>query len=225
MKPASTGAVTERQPSRSEIVTDAAVHAIGIAAGFSGTVVLLMEALPRGDSVALAAVLIYSAGLLAMWICSCAYNLAIRSPRRESLRCSDQSAIFAMIAGTYTPFTLLYLDGAWALSMTLLVWLVAGLGIALRIFHPERFERISIGLYLALGWVGLVTVGPMLSAMSLSTLLLLAIGGLIYTAGVAFHVWERLPFQTAIWHVFVLAAAACHYAAILGTLYALEAAL
>lgn len=214
-----------RQRSRSEIATDAAVHAVGIAAGFAGAVALLIVALPQGNGTALAAVAVYSTGLLAMWTCSCAYNLSLGSPRRELLRCSDQSAIFAMIAGTYTPFTLLYLDGYWAPAMTLLVWLVAGLGIALRIFHPHRFERISTALYLTLGWVGLVTVGPMLNAMDGSTLLLLAAGGLLYTAGVVFHLWERLPFQAAIWHAFVLVAASCHYAAILGTVAALNTAL
>ena len=214
-----------RQPSRSEYATDAAVHAVGIALGFAGAATLLIVALPRGDATALAAVTIYSAGLLAMWICSGFYNLWRSCRRRELLRCSDQSAIFAMIAGTYTPFSLIYMDGLLSLAMTLIIWLVAALGIALRLLHPDRFERVAVALYLALGWVGLVTFGPLLSSMAPSTLILLAIGGVLYSAGVIFHLWQKLPYQAAIWHAFVLVAATCHYAAVLGSVAALNSAL
>jgi hemolysin III len=214
-----------RRPTRSEILTDAVIHAIGIAAGFAGAITLIMIAIPHGDYAAIAAVAVYCTGLMAMWICSCVYNLCHASARRELLRCTDQSAIFAMIAGTYTPFTVLTMEGFWGLALTLIVWCVAGFGVAIRILRPDRFERISIGLYMALGWVGMLTVGPFLGSVPPSTLVLLAAGGLLYTAGVVFHLWEKLPFQTAIWHAFVLVAATCHYAAVYGTVAALESGL
>ena len=209
-----------RQPSRWEVATDAVVHGLGIALGFAGAVTLLLVAVPQGDWAALIAAVLYSAGLLAMWICSSFYNLWRSCPRRDLLRCSDQAAIFAMIAGTYTPFTLMYFEGYKAVLMTLAIWVVAGLSIALRLFQPVRFERVSIGLYLALGWVGVLALGPLLGAMAPLTLVLLAAGGVLYSAGIAFHVWDRLPFQSAIWHGFVLAAAGCHYAAVIGTMRA-----
>jgi hemolysin III len=222
MAPESGVSVGFRHKSRGEYATDAAVHGLGIGLGLAGAVALLVVAVPPGDLRAIAAVLIYSAGLLAMWICSGFYNLWPWSTRRELLRYSDQAAIFAMIAGTYTPFTLFYLDGLTAAAMTSLVWIVAGVGIAVRLLFPKSFDRISVGLYLAMGWVGLVTIGPLLGSMAPTTFALLTIGGLLYSAGVVFHLWERLPFQTAIWHAFVLVAAGCHYAAVLGTVLGLS---
>ena len=214
-----------RQPSRWEIASDAIVHALGIALGCAGAVTLLLVAVPRGDYAAYTAAALYSVGLIAMWVCSSFYNLWRSCPRRALLRCSDQAAIFAMIAGTYTPFTLMYFDGVKAIVMTLLIWAVAGLSIGLRLLQPIRFERVSIGLYLALGWVGVLALGPLFGAMDPLTLVLLAAGGLLYTAGIIFHLWDRLPFQSAIWHGFVLAAAGCHYAAVLGTMRAFATAL
>ena len=119
-----------------------------------------------------------------------------------------------MIAGTYTPFTLLALQGAWSWSFTCLVWSVALLGILLRLLHGRLFDRLSLGLYLVLGWIALAAIAPLVDALNTPTLILLAIGGALYTIGVIFHLWERLPFQNVIWHTFVVAAAAVHFAAV-----------
>ncbi|MGE3904564.1 MAG: hemolysin III family protein, partial [Reyranellaceae bacterium] len=155
----------------------------------------------------------------AMLICSAAYNLARNSRRRALLRRFDHAAIFAMIAGTYTPFTTLRLDGGWGAGLTAAVWTVATIGIALKLWKPHLVERASIPLYLALGWTIVVAVNPLLGALDPSTLVLLAVGGLLYTLGVAFHVWERLPYQNAAWHACVLAAAAVHYAAVIDAVF------
>ena len=166
-----------------------------------------------------------SGGLLAMLGCSAAYHLLRSSRRRELLRCFDHSAIFLMIAGTYTPFTLLRIKPLWAIVLTSLVWSIAALGIVLRLVRPQLFERLSIGFYLALGWAGLAAVGTLVPSVRLSTLVLLAAGGLLYTVGVVFHVRERLPFRTAIWHGFVLVAAAAHYVAVLDEIVVAHASL
>ena len=153
-----------------------------------------------------------------MFSCSAAYNLGRWSRHRDWLRNLDQAAIFVMIASTYTPFTILHLEGAWSLALTSFVWSFAAVGILMRLLHGRLFERLSTLLYLAFGWMALVALFPLLRALDATTVALLAAGGLLYTAGVIFHLWERLPFQNAIWHGFVFAAASLHYAAVAGSI-------
>jgi hemolysin III len=203
-----------RQLTRWEIGLDGAIHACAIVAGIVGAVVLLALASGRGGAADVAVVAVYSGGLIAMFGCSAAYNLARFTRHGTWLRNLDQAAIFLMIAGTYTPFTVLHLNGAWSVSLTSVIWSCAGLGILVRLVHGRLFERLSVGLYLVLGWMALVALAPLIDALDPATLILLATGGALYTVGVIFHLWERLPFQTAIWHLFVVAAAAVHYAAV-----------
>jgi hemolysin III len=204
-----------RTPAAREITADRAVHMVGIGLGAAGAIALVLVAAIEVGTRDLVAIVIYAAGLLAMLGCSAAYNVFHASGRREWLRRFDHAAIFAMIAGTYTPFTTRLASG-WASSLTAVIWTVAALGIALKLWQPRRIEAISVVLYLALGWIGLAAVEPFLAALDPSTLVLLALGGIIYTAGVIFHLWRRLPFQNAIWHGFVLVAASVQYAAVLG---------
>jgi hemolysin III len=204
-----------RALTRGERVADGLIHVVGITAGLVGAAILVIAAVTRGSPRELAALITYAGGLLAMLGCSAAYQILRSSRRRELLRCFDHSAIFLMIAGTYTPFTLLRTQPLWDAALTGIVWSIAAAGIALRLLRPRVFDRVSIGFYLALGWAGLAAIAPVVPFVQASTLALLGAGGLLYTAGVAFHVWERLPFQNAIWHAFVLVAAAMHYAAVL----------
>ena len=203
-----------RRLSRWEVGVDGAIHAAAIVAALVGAVALLWIAIVRGSADDIVVVAVYSTGLLAMLGCSCAYNLARWTRHGNWLRSLDNSAIFIMIAGTYTPFTVLHMQGAWSLSLTGAVWATAAAGILTRLFHGRLFDRISIGLYLALGWMGLIAFAPLVQALDSATLILLVVGGGLYTIGVVFHLWERLPFQNAIWHTFVVAAAATHYAAV-----------
>jgi hemolysin III len=216
-------AMTLRALTRKELVADGVIHVIGITAGLVGAAILVIAAARRGTPLELAALITYSGGLLAMLGCSAAYQLLRSSRRRELLRCFDHTAIFLMIAGTYTPFTLLRFKPLWAILLTGLVWSIATVGIVLRLVRPSLFDRVSIGFYLALGWAGLAAIGPLVPFLQTSTLVLLAAGGLLYTVGVIFHLWERLPFQNAIWHAFVLVAAAAHYAAVLDEIVAWHA--
>ncbi len=203
-----------RQPSRGELAADAAVHVLGILSGLAGAVTLVTLIAGHGSGLELAAILIYVAGLIAMLLCSAAYHLARRHPRRDLLQRFDHAAIFAMIAGTYTPFTVLALDGGWSVVLTTLIWSLAVAGIVLKLWQPRRFRRFAVTPYLLLGWVGLSACYPLYLALGPTVFALIAIGGALYTIGVLFHVWERLPFQNAIWHGFVLAAAAVHYVAV-----------
>lgn len=204
-----------RQPSRGELAADAAVHILGILSGLAGAATLLTLIAGHGSALELAAILIYVGGLIAMLLCSAAYHLARRHPRRDLLQRFDHAAIFAMIAGSYTPFTVLALDGGWSVVLTTLIWSLAVAGIVLKLWQPRRFRRFAVAPYLLLGWVGLSAFYPLYIALGPTIFALIAIGGALYTIGVLFHVWEKLPFQNAIWHAFVLAAAAVHYVAVL----------
>ena len=196
-------------------MADRVVHVVGIGLGTAAAIILVLVAAIDGRPGDLIPIMIYASGLVAMLGCSAAYNVFHTSVRRDWLRRFDHAAIFAMIAGTYTPFTT-RLAGDWAVGLTAAIWTVAATGIALKLLKPRRIETISVVLYLALGWIGLVAVGPFRAALDARTLALLALGGVVYTAGVAFHLWRRLPYQNAIWHGFVLVAASIHYVAVIG---------
>ena len=211
----------ERAYSRGELVADRTIHLVGVAAGIAGVVVLVSLVAVRSHWADLAPVVAYSAGLVAMLSFSAAYNLNYLGPYSMLLRRLDHAAIFLMIAGTYTPFTVNGLDGAWSVAMTTLVWVLAGIGVAIKLFAPlHRSTFYSAVLYLAFGWVGLIAIQPFLNGLSVPVLVLLGVGGLLYSIGVVFHALQRLPYQNAIWHGFVLAGAAAHFAAVLGIVIA-----
>lgn len=201
--------------SRAEVIADAAVHVLGLVLGFAACLSLAIVAWPREDLLLWFALALYGFGLLAMLGCSALYNL-VRDPRYKSIvRRFDHAAIFVMIAGTYTPFTLIAIGGAWGLGLLAFVWTVALGGVAVKLLWPGRFDRLSVVAYLLLGWSILVVLDPLWGALSAVGLVLLGTGGLLYSIGVVFHLWQRLPYQNVIWHVFVLAAAACHFSAVL----------
>jgi hemolysin III len=160
-------------------------------------------------------VVVYGAGLLAMLGCSALSNTTAPGPFKALWRRLDHAAIFVMIAGTYTPFAAVAIGGSWGTGLLVFVWSVAVAGVALKLFHPERIEALSTAAYLLLGWTILVAIDRLIAAVSLPALVLLASGGILYSVGVLFYRWRRLPYRRAIWHSFVLTGAACHYFAIL----------
>jgi hemolysin III len=213
--------VGERRVSPAELAADRLVHVIGLATGTAGAAVLVAIAAVGSRMIEVVSATVYSAGLIAMLAFSAAYNLARNSRHSELLQRFDHAAIFAMIAGTYTPFTTLGLTGNWAIGMTVAVWSIAALGITLKLtLPPRRFEGLSVVLYLVFGWLGLIAYEPLRQALGIPILALIGTGGLVYSLGVIFHGWQRLPYQNAIWHGFVLIAAAIHYAAVCGVVLA-----
>jgi hemolysin III len=146
-----------------------------------------------------------------------AYNIWPVSPAKWVLRQLDHAAIYLMIGGTYTVF-MAQMNSDLGVAALLGVWSTAAVGISLKLLLPGRLERVSIGLYMLLGWSGLAIFRTILAAIPTMSLWLLAVGGVIYTAGVAFHLWRTLRFHNAIWHVFVLVAACCHYCAVIAWL-------
>jgi hemolysin III len=204
-----------RLPTPHEIIADGLVHLVGIIAALIGTAILIGIGATGHEPLEFIALLIYSGSLLGVLACSAAYNHIRSNRHRDLLQRFDNSAIFVMIAGTYTPFTILRLETGWAITLTALVWLVATTGVAVRFLRPRLFDRLSIAFYLALGWIGVIAAKPFLASLQSSTFVLLLVGGMLYSVGVIFHVWQRLRFQNAIWHGFVVAAAAVHYFAVL----------
>ena len=198
-----------------EGIADRYVHLTGFAAALVGAVVLIVAAAQRQSALMIFSVAVYGFGLLGMIGASALYNSTAPSRRKEWFRRLDQAAIFLLIAGTYTPFALVRMAGMWGASIAALVWSVAIGGMALKLVHPRRLERFSTALYLGLGWVILVAPDPLFTDVPLKAIILLGLGGMLYSLGIVFHMWKGLPYHKAIWHGFVLAAAGCHYVAVL----------
>jgi hemolysin III len=199
---------------RGEIVADGVIHIVGVCFGLVGAVTLIVLASRATKVVAIESVFVYAVGLLAMLGFSAAYNLWPVSEMKWILRRFDHSAIFVLIAGTYTPFMTQLKISLASGGLLTGVWITAGLGVVLKLVLPGRFDRVAVVLYLLLGWSGAMFCGSIIASLPRLTLWLLAAGGALYSIGVIFHLWESLRFQNAIWHAFVLFAAGCHYAAV-----------
>ena len=198
---------------RSELLADGLVHAIGVGLGLIGAVALVFYAVNSTHGSNTAAYLVYAAGLMTMLVLSAAYNVWPVSRAKWFLRRLDHSAIFALIAATYTPFLVKAGTGSGSTALLMGVWLVAIGGVLLKLLWPGSLDRLSVVLYLLLGWAGAAAY-PVVATLPASTLWLIASGGILYSAGVLFHLWKSLRFQNATWHAFVLLAAACHYTAV-----------
>jgi len=199
---------------RAEIIADGVVHAIGLCLGLIGALTIVVMAV-RIERIEIAPILVYVIGLVAMLALSAAYNMWPVSPAKWILRRFDHSAIYLLIAGTYTPFLAQMKSVLASAGLGAGVWLSAVIGMILKLALPGRFDRLSVVLFLLLGWSGIVAYDSLASALPSASLWLLAIGGILYSVGALFHVWQSLRFHTAIWHGFVLIAAGCHYSAVL----------
>lgn len=201
---------------RVEIVVDGVIHAIGSCFGLVGAIVIVtLVATHSTKIVVVAAVLIYAFALVAMLGFSAVYNMWPVSPTKWILRRFDHSAIYLLIAGTYTPFIAQLKESFASGALLTGLWLTTGVGVVLKLAMPGRLDRVAVVLYLLLGWSGAMAYGSFIAALPPVTFWLLGAGGVLYSVGVIFHIWESLRFQNAIWHAFVLLAAACHYAAVL----------
>src|SRR5580692_9907534 len=200
---------------RVEIIADGVVHAVGILCGLVAATVLVVLTAVYATALDIVAVSIYVAGLLAMLVLSASYNLWPVSPTKWVLRRFDHAAIFVLIAATYTPIIMELKDSVFAIVLLVGVWCVAIFGVVLKLGWPGRFDRVSVGLYLALGWSGMMLYDSVVTALPKLALGFVIAGGALYSLGVIFHAWQRLRFQNVIWHCFVLLGAACHYTAVL----------
>jgi hemolysin III len=197
-----------------ERVADGVLHVIGVTASTVAAAVLIIFAFHHLPSLSFVSLTIYGVGLVAAFVCSAAYHLIDKPSLKAILRRFDHAAIYVKIAATYTPFAIVKLGGPVGYALLGSVWAIGALGAAAKLLWPEHFVRTSYVLYLALGWCGILVLVPLTLAVTPSVLLLLAIGGCLYTIGVAFHLWRKLRYHNAIWHAFVLAASSFHFAAV-----------
>ena len=198
-----------------EEIANAVTHGLGVVLAIAGLAVITAFAALYGDAWHITACAIFGASLILCYATSTLYHSIQIEKVKRVLRTLDHSAIFLLIAGTYTPFMLVSLRGPWGWSLLVAIWSLALAGIALRLLLRGRLHGLVVALYVLMGWVVVVALEPMLERVATGGLVLLAAGGLAYTGGVAFYKWRRLPYHHAIWHGFVLAGSTLHYFAVL----------
>jgi len=200
-----------------EEIANAITHGIGLLLSIAGFVVLLVWAALRGTAWHIVACSIYGATLICLYTASTLYH-AVISPRvKRALRIFDHSAIYLLIAGTYTPFLLVSLRGPWGWSLFGVIWGLALVGVLFKFWFVERFAILSTAVYIAMGWLVVIAAKPVITHLPLTAIIWLLAGGLAYTGGVIFFAAKRIPYSHAIWHLFVLAGSICHYFAVLST--------
>ena len=204
-----------RRYSHGELIADGAVHGAAIVAGVIGFSMLFQKIAMRGDVGDGVAMAVYAAGFFLLFGFSCAYNMAPPSPAKTILRRFDHASIYLMIGGTYTALLSQARASLSVVALAAMIWLAALAGASVKLFLPGRFDRFSVRLYLALGWSAVFAIKPLVSALPVGALAFIIAGGVIYSVGVAFYLWENLKFQKAIWHACVAAAAACQFAGVL----------
>ena len=205
----------------SEELANSLTHGVGLALSVIGATVLIISAVGTNDAWRIVASCIYAATLIMLYAASTLYHSVRKVTHKEIWQRVDHSAIYLLIAGTYTPFTLISLRGAWGWSLFGVVWTLALIGVLLKSRFGARLPALSTWIYLGMGWVIVVAMRPLSSHVAPAGLFWLALGGVLYTGGVVFYVWEKVRYSHAVWHLFVLAGSMAHFAAVLW--YALPA--
>ena len=215
--PGSDGAArSRREPSLGEEIANSVSHGVGVLAALAAAPVLVIAAARRGGAVAIAGASVFAASMIVLYAASTLYHAMPRNKAKRVLRVVDHSAIFLLIAGTYTPFTLGVLRGGWGWMLFGIVWGLAALGITLKSVGGMRYPKLSTVLYVAMGWMAVVAIRPLWAHVPVTGWLWLIAGGIAYTAGVAFYAAEqRLRYSHLVWHVFVMGGTVCHFFAVL----------
>jgi hemolysin III len=206
---------TTNRYSFAEEVASSLIHGLGAALSISALVLLTVLSLRSGDPWRIASLAVYGSTLVILYISSTLYHSFQSPTTKKVLRHLDHSSIYLLIAGTYTPFTLVNLRGAWGWSLFGLIWGLAVLGLIMTVSGFGRSRVLASLIYIGMGWLVVIAIKPLIDAIPPGGLIWLVAGGLFYTLGVLFYVWKKLPFNHAIWHLFVLAGSVCHFLAIL----------
>ena len=207
--------------SAAEELANSVTHGVGLALSVVGAPVLIFSAVSTKDGWRIVAACIYAATLVMLYAASTLYHSVRNVDHKELWQRVDHAAIYLLIAGTYTPFTLISLRGAWGWSLFGFVWTLALVGVLLKSRFGARLPALSTWIYLGMGWVIVIAMRPLASHVAPAGLFWLALGGALYTGGVVFYVWEKVRYSHAVWHVFVLGGSMAHFAAVLW--YALPA--
>ncbi len=198
-----------------EEIAHSVTHGIGTGLSIAGLTILLVLAILYGDVYQIVSFSIYGAALIFLYLASTLYH-SFQHPRvKQVFKVIDHSAIYLLIAGTYTPFLLVAIRGLWGWTLLVIVWGLAILGIGLKTLFINRFQKLSVLAYILLGWLSVAATKELLASMALGGLIWLAVGGVVYTVGVIFYAAKKIPYTHAVWHLFVLGGSICHYFAIL----------
>ena len=197
-----------------EEVANAITHGLAAAVALAGASVLITLTALFGDGWQLAGAIVYGVTLLLLYLASTLYHAIPHAGAKARLKIFDHCAIYLLIAGTYTPFALIGLRGAWGWSLLAIVWSLALVGCIFKLFYTGRFKGLSTAVYIGMGWIALVAIEPSLRLLSAWTLGWVLAGGIFYTLGTLFYMSQRLPFAHAIWHGFVIAGSVCHFVAV-----------
>lgn len=200
---------------RGEEVANSLTHAFGLVLSLAGLTALVTAAALRGGSIEIVSCGIYGTTLVVLYTTSTLYHGIPFAASKRVLRIFDHLAIFLLIAGTYTPFVLIALRGAWGWTLFGIIWTLAAIGVAIELSQLRRFRRAMIALYIAMGWVGLIAIKPLVAALPSAGLWLVFGGGVSYTFGVVFYRWRSLRYHHAVWHLFVLGGSVLQYLAVL----------
>lgn len=212
-------ATPEKMASRAEYtpaedLANSLTHGLGAALSVAALAILVTQAALHGDVWRVVSFGVYGSSLVVLYLASTLYH-AFRSPRlKRFFKGLDHAAIFLLIAGTYTPFSLVTLRGPWGWTIFGLIWGFAVAGIIFETLFLGRFKRLVVVFYLGMGWMAVIAIKPLIEALPVAGLVWVAAGGLFYTLGVIFYLWEKLTFNHAIWHLFVLGGSVCHFFAI-----------
>jgi hemolysin III len=206
--------VPERIPSLREELFNSVSHGVGALLSVAGLAVLVILASRYGTTTQLVSFSIYGASLIILYAASTLYH-SVQDPRiKDYCNIIDHSAIFLLIAGTYTPFLLVAITGVWGWTLLVIVWGLAVTGIGLKTFYFNHFKRFSLLFYILMGWLVVVFIGELVATVPRGGLTLLAVGGVTYTVGTIFYALKNIPYSHGIWHLFVLVGSLCHFLAI-----------
>lgn len=199
---------------RGEEIANAITHGLAAVVALAGGAAMVWAALAGGDPWRIWTLALYSLCLVLLYVASAGYHACRPGPRKLRWRKLDHAAIYLLIAGSYTPFMLVSLRGGWGWTIFVIVWTLALLGTLFKLFHAGRFPVLSTAIYLLMGWVGIAAIKPMFAQLPQGCMGWIFAGGAAYTVGVIFYVWERLPYNHAVWHLFVAGGSVCHFLAL-----------
>lgn len=205
---------SKRVQSAAEELANSLTHGIGLLLSTAGLIALIYLAFSRGSSAHMTSAWVFGGSLVGMYAASTLYHGARKLRLKRILRIVDHIAIFFLIAGSYTPFLLVHFEGLLQTVLLITIWALALIGTAFKLFFTGRFVLLSTSFYVLMGWLIVLALDPLLAVIPFECALWLLSGGLLYTGGVAFFIWERLPYNHAIWHLFVIGGSTCHYAAV-----------
>ena len=207
--------INNRTQSVGEEIANSVSHGIGLMGAIAAMPILMVSAAKQGDLAGIIGASVFSATMVLLYLTSTLYHALPTGKAKQVFQVLDHAAIFILIAGTYTPFTLGVLHGAWGWTLLGLVWGFAVIGVILKATTLDRFQSLSTCMYLAMGWLVLIAVVPLWTNMPIWGLFWLLCGGISYTVGVAFFATDRMPYFHFIWHLFVIMGTSCHFVAVL----------